>query len=111
MVKDKIIYTPISYKTWDTLGFFVLYMVLIIAFFYIGVLLNDIKYLSLEKRDRRKSKWSIDNEEKFADSYTNDDIDMGEIMNETKKVNNNNKDLYEISSRISSESKKELKLK
>ena len=47
VVKDKIIYTPINYKTWDTLGFFVLYMVLIIAFFYVGALLSDIKCMTI----------------------------------------------------------------
>lgn len=47
VVREKIIYTPINYKTWDTLGFFVLYMVLIIAFFYVGALLSDIKCITI----------------------------------------------------------------
>lgn len=108
MVKDKLVYTPIDYKTWDTLGFFILYMVMIIAFFYIGALLCEIKYIALKYWDKKINNSSIDNLERFTDSYANESkISLGDTMNESI-ISIKGKD--SIGRRVSSESMKELRL-
>ncbi len=61
-------YEPINFQTWTTLGYFVLYIVLVIAFFYLGYLLGEWKFCILKGGSAiNAGDWSIT--ESFSDTY------------------------------------------
>lgn len=65
---ESSVYEAVSYKQWTTLGFFVLYIVLIIVFFYLAYALGEWKFCILKGGSAiNAGSWSVT--ESFSDSY------------------------------------------
>lgn len=82
---DRNIYEPITFQSWTTLGFFVLYLVLIVVFFYVGYLLSEWKFCILKGGSAiNAGDWSIT--ESFSDTYNTDRRSSREHSLVSKKI-------------------------